>query len=1060
MRKRFCRLAGMLFHAVSGKVGRAVAAAIVAAAVHGAARGQELPQCVHELIANDPPAACYYHFGAGNHLSTAICGTGPLSPTHGVGYSFYISLGGFQGIVQSVEVEGVPATVTLDAIEPGSIVIINFEGYGHARILVHGENCTFTHELDVVDSVEDPLNCGPRVQLCDHPGPIPFPNEEPYLPTVCPGSVLCLRAAGWCHNWHYWIVDGNAVILGPGDEETVWVQFTQPGYASVTTDGSSLGAYFEVLDWSLAVDLDIDSDNNNGLSVPGRTTAEENIEDDATKPGKVVFVSGDEDGDGVPDFADGIGELNNGNGGSVAHFTPIRLQLPTDDITHTSFWFDYNASDPAGVHIDYDYPPDWGTQWKPADLGRLRLWTTDAGDVRSFQAFPTGGYVAPNVAYDLADFQSKGLINHGVITLWVEAVKASPQRGAEEIQVVVEKTSTTGDCVASGHDEVRVTAAEIDVRDLRAWGPQMNENGAAAIHNNDLSANPPDSIVGGAITDGASICLVRVMPNDLPWNTFGPCSVSIERPDLAPWQVAEPAFLATSDPKLVGTMHSVAAGTPVVLPTLPTPWPIPSGTTSSASFLGKAFYVPPETYANALWAGFDDPAGHTLPASASPIETLVTIEMTMNGTIVGKRPFLLRRPPLVLTHGIISGPETWDTQYWYESESYTAGVQTRLYKVDYGSTSHQGYDANFGFVAKMIEGALREYRTGNDALVPGVPAHASTVSLHGVHYAATRADVIGHSMGGQLARWYAANFATEHLDIARGGQWPTLQIARHAPPADIFVAGEDGHWPYLRDDNYGAGSIRRLITMGSPFRGSPAATLPKGLFEPSPQKKETLQQWALTGGMPDTLKNLLWQPDASVTANYSPPTCVNDLDQDSVAQYVLTDRVTEIPGDELWAFTTSYPPNERQVRWFAFGGKSTPLTGSSSLTWIHTGILTIMAAAAQVQGGQTIVHYLSYADYVVATAAVAANNSDLVVPLDSQYNSMPPAANTHEFSYHTHSAPLPGNNETTSPFMQREAVKLLSVFLDGITLTGQSGDGQTVSVTVTNCTFLPLTTAP
>jgi hypothetical protein len=52
-----------------------------------------------------------------------------------------------------------------------------------------------------------------------------------------------------------------------------------------------------------AVDLDVDSNNDNGVNAPDRSADEEASEEDA--PGKFVFVNqNDDDGDGVPDYAD------------------------------------------------------------------------------------------------------------------------------------------------------------------------------------------------------------------------------------------------------------------------------------------------------------------------------------------------------------------------------------------------------------------------------------------------------------------------------------------------------------------------------------------------------------------------------------------------------------------------------------------------------------------------------------------------------------------------------------------------------------------------------------
>ncbi|NKB22881.1 MAG: hypothetical protein GKR87_00475 [Kiritimatiellae bacterium] len=58
------------------------------------------------------------------------------------------------------------------------------------------------------------------------------------------------------------------------------------------------------------VDLDIDSDNNNRLGIPDRSTTEDEGEDvlgNSAQPGKFIEVSTeDADNDNIPDFADGF----------------------------------------------------------------------------------------------------------------------------------------------------------------------------------------------------------------------------------------------------------------------------------------------------------------------------------------------------------------------------------------------------------------------------------------------------------------------------------------------------------------------------------------------------------------------------------------------------------------------------------------------------------------------------------------------------------------------------------------------------------------------------------
>jgi hypothetical protein len=88
---------------------------------------------------------------------------------------------------------------------------------------------------------------------------------------------------------------------------------------------------------AVRIDLDVDSDNTNGFDAPARTDCEDQIEDAASKPdlpGKFVQVNdNDDDGDGIPDFADGFNwDQQSGNDDDAnwyeSDLVPIVLELP------------------------------------------------------------------------------------------------------------------------------------------------------------------------------------------------------------------------------------------------------------------------------------------------------------------------------------------------------------------------------------------------------------------------------------------------------------------------------------------------------------------------------------------------------------------------------------------------------------------------------------------------------------------------------------------------------------------------------------------------------------
>ncbi len=213
------------------------------------------------------------------------------------------------------------------------------------------------------------------------------------------------------------------------------------------------------------VDLDIDSDNNNGLGPPDRSVAEDGIEDDPALPGKFVGTNvGDKDADGVPDFADGFnwdGVLGNGDDVNAQDgFTPLVLEAEAGvDLNVAKFKFSYSASDPSGVTLDAN-----GT-YSPAE-GHSRIWKKDGALARDKAKANEGGdYVAPEV-YTGVQLGLTGQTR--VVTLYVEAIAPSSTPGDQRIAVEVDPDGD-GPADFGYSDAVRATVrwvdAEVDTAD-------------------------------------------------------------------------------------------------------------------------------------------------------------------------------------------------------------------------------------------------------------------------------------------------------------------------------------------------------------------------------------------------------------------------------------------------------------------------------------------------------------------------------------------------------------------------------------------------------------------
>ncbi|MEK6714494.1 MAG: alpha/beta fold hydrolase [Candidatus Omnitrophota bacterium] len=134
----------------------------------------------------------------------------------------------------------------------------------------------------------------------------------------------------------------------------------------------------------------------------------------------------------------------------------------------------------------------------------------------------------------------------------------------------------------------------------------------------------------------------------------------------------------------------------------------------------------------------------------------------------------LVRPPVVLVHGLWSGPEMWwENGFVLALASEWPGIL--IFRVDYEDTNARHFDVNKNKIKDIIAKIREQYR-----LKQAYPEGIAMVQV----------DVLGHSMGGLLARIYSASDKM-YADVK-----------------------------YKRDDNFWAGDINKLITLDSPHYGS------------------------------------------------------------------------------------------------------------------------------------------------------------------------------------------------------------------------------------------------
>jgi len=177
------------------------------------------------------------------------------------------------------------------------------------------------------------------------------------------------------------------------------------------------------------------------------------------------------------------------------------------------------------------------------------------------------------------------------------------------------------------------------------------------------------------------------------------------------------------------------------------------------------------------------------PEDKQVSERTISLKVTYNGSssFASSEEIKLVRPPIILIHGLWSGPEMWDS---FSSSLRSKLPGLRIFTANYRATNASYLDINKKLVFDYISKAKEELRAEGIAMV--------------------QADIFGHSMGGLLARIYAG-----------GDQWYE----------DVL---------YMRDDNFEAGDINKLITLDSPHFGSFIADLGIGLINNLEEEERNL----------------------------------------------------------------------------------------------------------------------------------------------------------------------------------------------------------------------------
>src|SRR5206468_4991695 len=149
----------------------------------------------------------------------------------------------------------------------------------------------------------------------------------------------------------------------------------------------------------------------------------------------------------------------------------------------------------------------------------------------------------------------------------------------------------------------------------------------------------------------------------------------------------------------------------------------------------------------------------------------IAAEQAADGSVSSVRDSIeIRRPPVALLHGI------WSSKARGFDSAFIAtlreGGKRTVVAYDYSATNADHFSVNSSVPYNAAQAALQEER--NEGI------------------AATRADLVAHSMAGVLARLYMQDSGTQ---------------------------------PFYRPDNYMGGDINRLLTLDTPHFGTPLADI-------------------------------------------------------------------------------------------------------------------------------------------------------------------------------------------------------------------------------------------
>ena len=591
------------------------------------------------------------------------------------------------------------------------------------------------------------------------------------------GTSLGIGAAAGTASF---MVEGLQESSAPGDQIVTVKQGDLKAEVRFTVNG--------------AVDVDVDSNNDSKLSFPERSPIEDADEnsDSAEKPGKIVLAATlDSNGNGVPDFADGLRQFPDTSTWKLTDFVPLIIQTPKFfDRTIAKIKISYSASDPNAVtkivhsntpgDVDYNLPSS----------GLMRLWTKEANSHRESRSVRSQGDFVGDGEFTMSQIQPINLGSR--VILFIEGVREGEGR-------ITVSFDSDGNGSFETTDTVKISVAEFKLVYTDVSGYREVGQSTVASIPRIPSDVEPDGIAADwqpGVEDG-SLMFVRLVGSQvldkLPGGlgesqiTFGNWENSTFKQlgSAGDWtQQVNGALYSLDDPWLIGVKSRLQDNSIKV--------PGDNFGSSKKVYAGNVYRSPIEFNLSNL----------SDTNRTRDLRPAVKIQSQVETTAGKSRAFVIVRPAVVLVHGINSNPETWNIAV---QALQARGFETEHFRVNHGGGADHGNGAieiSSQLVAQMTEKAIASFQgaefqgpNGNSYRVFPSLAAPTTVTkpmfpktAHanaGRKIVAQKVDVIAHSYGGLLSRWYME-------------QSGTFEAKRN---------------------------VRKLITLGTPHLGSPQANM-------------------------------------------------------------------------------------------------------------------------------------------------------------------------------------------------------------------------------------------